>query len=371
MTHVTTEPARSSSQISAAHASEASSQFGIPELVTRGIYRIGVPLPNNPLCSLNSYVVMEDPRPLIIDLGFDMQECYDALTDGLHALGLSWNDVDVFFTHGHPDHCGLVNRVRRPGTSFYAGFGSFYELHVGNHVHNRGFRAWMAGSYEILPQGCSFPPISPEERQQIIQHSIDYSTMDEVMIPSSDVSLQLLQDGDALQRGRRRFQVIATKGHSDNHLCLYDPCEKLLICGDQLLAGITPVVISFALGESVLKEYISSVEALARLDVSMALSGHRGSIPNVPQRAAELVEHHIRRSMEILSALGEGPAGLVEITKRVSWRNPVPNWEDWPLKQKYFSMGETLSHLSNLESEGLVSHQVREDGLRFQIKGQA
>ena len=154
--------------------------FGVPELAAKNIYRICVPMPGNPLKVLNSYVVMEGARPLVIDLGFDMQECYDALTGGLHKLGLSWDNVDVFFTHGHPDHCGLVNQVARPSTTFYAGFSNFYQLLEDYHVHNRGCRAWLAGGYELLPQGCSKPPVTPQERQQIIDQSIDYSGMDEV-----------------------------------------------------------------------------------------------------------------------------------------------------------------------------------------------
>ena len=47
------------------------------------IYKIYVPLPNNPLKNLNSYVVKTENKNLIIDTGFNMPECYEALTEGL------------------------------------------------------------------------------------------------------------------------------------------------------------------------------------------------------------------------------------------------------------------------------------------------
>lgn len=343
-------------------------QAGAPEQVARNIYRICVPLPNNPLRTLNSYVIAEGDRPLVVDLGFDLSECYEALTHGLHSLDISWEDVDVFFTHGHPDHCGMINRVARPKTTFYAGFGSFYDVHAEYHVHNRGFLAWLNGGYELLPNDCDAPPISELERQQIINRTIDYSSMGEVAIPDTDIVPQLLRDNDAFVRGSRKFQVIGTAGHSPSHICLYDPADKLLICGDQLLARITPVIVSFALGEAALSDYIDSTISLAKKDCALALTGHRQFIEDVPSRAAELIEHHQRRSDEILYALNDNPVELVTITKAITWRSPIPNWDDWPLKQKYFSLGETLSHLSDLESRGLVDHEIEGESIKFKIK---
>ncbi|WP_165247116.1 MBL fold metallo-hydrolase [Adlercreutzia sp. ZJ141] len=344
---------------------KATYEFGVPELVGNNIYRICIPMPGNPLKVLNSYVVMEGSRPLVIDLGFDMRECYEALTEGLRALDLSWDDVDIFFTHGHPDHCGLVNRVKRPSTTFYAGFGGFYQLLKEYHVHNRGFQEWMSGGYELLPEGCDKPPVTQEERRQILSRSIDYSDMDEVLIPYSDVTPVVLGDGELFMRGSRVFRVIRTSGHSPDHLCLYDERDKILISGDQILARITPVVVSFALGDNVLASYIQSAEKLSKLEVSLCLTGHRDNIDNVSQRVIELVNHHALRGEEVRQVLREGPANVVEIAKGVSWRSPISNWDDWPLKQKYFSLGETISHLSQLEHDGVVTHSVESKGLLF------
>ena len=357
-----------SSASAAGDGKAATPQIGVPEQVASDIYRICVPLPDNPLRTLNSYVIAEGERPLVVDLGFDLPECYEALTRGLHSLDISWEDVDVLFTHGHPDHCGMINRVARPKTTFYAGFRSFYDVHEEYHVHNRGFLAWLRGGYELLPKGCIFPPVSEQERRQILNHAIDYSSMGGVAIPHTDIAPQLLRDGDCLVRGKRRFQVIGTTGHSPSHRCLYDPSDKLLICGDQLLARITPVIVSFSLGETVLADYIGSTRALAEKDCAIALTGHRQFIEDVPKRAAELIEHHRQRSSEILHALSDNPVELVTIAKAVTWRSPIPNWDDWPLKQKYFSLGETLSHLSDLESRGLVDHEIEGESIRFKIK---
>ena len=75
------------------------------------IYRVLVPLPENPLRSLNSYVIMTEERNLVIDTGFNREECYGALTEGLDELGIDIEDTDFFITHFHGDHCGTVGRI--------------------------------------------------------------------------------------------------------------------------------------------------------------------------------------------------------------------------------------------------------------------
>ena len=45
------------------------------------IYKIYVPLPNNPLKNLNCYVIKTKDKNLIIDTGFNIEECYNALKE--------------------------------------------------------------------------------------------------------------------------------------------------------------------------------------------------------------------------------------------------------------------------------------------------
>ena len=46
------------------------------------IYSIPVPLPNNPLKELNAYLVKGSQRSLLIDTGFNLPECREALEKG-------------------------------------------------------------------------------------------------------------------------------------------------------------------------------------------------------------------------------------------------------------------------------------------------
>jgi len=57
------------------------------EEVLTNIYRIEIPLPGNSLKAINSYVVKDSTRNLIIDTGLNRRECRDAMKAGLAELG--------------------------------------------------------------------------------------------------------------------------------------------------------------------------------------------------------------------------------------------------------------------------------------------
>jgi hypothetical protein len=57
------------------------------EEVLTNIYRIEIPLPGNSLKAINSYVVKDSTRNLIIDSVLNRRECGDAMKAGLAELG--------------------------------------------------------------------------------------------------------------------------------------------------------------------------------------------------------------------------------------------------------------------------------------------
>ena len=59
----------------------------MPNEILPDLYRIKIPLPGNPLRLLNSYVIKGEDRNLLIDTGFKMPECKEALATGLNELG--------------------------------------------------------------------------------------------------------------------------------------------------------------------------------------------------------------------------------------------------------------------------------------------
>lgn len=54
--------------------------------IATDFYRIQIPLPGNPLRSINAYVIKAPDRNLIIDTGMNQQECMNAMLEGLREL---------------------------------------------------------------------------------------------------------------------------------------------------------------------------------------------------------------------------------------------------------------------------------------------
>src|SRR3974377_335927 len=91
----------------------------MPEEVFPEIHRIEVPLPQNPLKAINSYVVRGRDRFLVIDTGMNRPECLTVMLASLEALSVDLSRTDFFATHGHSDHIGLVSELKTAGSRVF------------------------------------------------------------------------------------------------------------------------------------------------------------------------------------------------------------------------------------------------------------
>ena len=62
------------------------------------IFKIYIPLPDNPLKNLNCYVLKTPNENLIIDTGFNREECLSAFMEGLEEIGVDLKNSSFFNT---------------------------------------------------------------------------------------------------------------------------------------------------------------------------------------------------------------------------------------------------------------------------------
>jgi glyoxylase-like metal-dependent hydrolase (beta-lactamase superfamily II) len=81
---------------------------------------------------------------------------------------------------------------------------------------------------------------------------------------------RVVEDGDAIDLGDRRFEVIHTPGHSPGGIALYERATAILFSGDIIYDG---PLIEDAYHSDIL-DYIASMERLAKLPVRIVHGGH-------------------------------------------------------------------------------------------------
>ncbi|MEG0071833.1 MAG: MBL fold metallo-hydrolase [Raoultibacter sp.] len=316
-------------------------QFDAPVEILPNIYRVAVPLPNNPLKSLNSYFICGDEDTFIIDVGFNHPRCEAALDAALAALKRSWDSVTIVLTHSHPDHTGNLDRIYRSGMRVYANIHSFIEVENYNEIQSTVFAPMLE---EVIEKMHPDLDIIADERGR--KH---YVSM-ELLPLKNHPRVTFLAEGDTLQAGKYSFEVIETPGHDNWHICLYERAEKLLIVGDHILSRITPSIITWMPADNALADFLSSLEKLRSYDVDVALPGHGDPFSGITERIDYLQRHHVERLEEIYDLVAAGHDSLIDIASNASWK--YDRWESWALDQKYFSMAETMAHLVYLVCEG-------------------
>ena len=306
------------------------------------IYTIPVPLPNNPLRQLNSYVINGEGRNLVIDTGFKLEECRKALCDGLEELGVDMNCTDIFLTHLHSDHSGLAAELATQSSKIYIS-------RADGELLTLSLTQGLGRVEEYRSYG-----FSEKELENFWENpSMKYRQ-------ESPFNFTYVADGDVLTYGGRRLEVIFTPGHTPGHVCLYDRANKVMFLGDHVLFNITPNITTWPFFEDPLGHYVHSLMDISIYDVRLPLPAHRGVNGTMAERIGTIIEHHGARIREMLDILTERP-GLTpyDLSGMMTWRvhGKTNSWADFPLNQKWFAVGETAAHLDYLLKRGRVRRE--------------
>ena len=175
----------------------------------------------------------------------------------------------------------------------------------------------------------------------------------------------LLDDGDVIECGNYRLRCIATPGHTQGHICLYEEDQKIFFSGDHVLFDITPHIESWAYETNSLADYMASLDKVSHLAVDLVLPGHRNFQGDLKSRIDALKIHHRERAEEVLEVLGNKTLNAYEIAAGMTWDIDCETWEDFPIAQKWFATGEAIAHLRYLEGEGRISRDAGQKIVTF------
>ena len=311
------------------------------------IYQIHVDLPDNPLKYLNAYVVKGRTRDLVIDTGFNRPECRRALCGGLDEIGVDLERTDLFLTHLHSDHTGLVGMFSAAGCPIY-----MHDIDYRYLCDEESGHMWKFIEDTYMQEGMPAEEIKSQ-----------FSNQARAFAPHIDFSACAVKDGDCVRLANRDFHVIHVPGHTKGLCCLYLPEEEILFTSDHILFDITPNIQVWPNMRDSLEHYLESLDKVRDLPVRLALPGNRKGSSSIAGRIDEIKAHHRRRLGEVLSIVTARPGSTAfEIAPHMTWSMRGKAWKDFPTTQKWFAMGETLAHIEYLLHHGRICRK-EEGGL--------
>lgn len=222
---------------------------------------------------LNANHFVYSGRPsILIDTGY--RGDYNETVRRIEQAGASLDEIQtIYTTHVHCDHVGGNWKIHQRS-------GCDIRLHeIGRHfIESRDdWSTW----YRYLDQRADFFPCG-----------------------------KALKDGDIIEIGPHRFEVIHTPGHSADGTVLYNRTEKLLISSDTLWEHDLAVHIVRVEGSAAVYNTLKSLDRLAALEVRTVCPGHgklfndfRGALRRSRRRIEGYLAEPVRVGTDVLKKI--------------------------------------------------------------------
>ena len=244
---------------------------GVVEEVVPGVRRV---LCNNPspmtLSGTVSYIVGRG-KVAIIDPGPDDEAHAKALLDAVRGETVT----HILITHTHRDHSPNAARIKAAtGAPTYA---------EGVHRASRPYYESETMSTEAGADRDFKPDI-------------------------------VVRDGEIINGDGWALEVVATPGHTANHLAFAWQNRKTMFVGDHVMGWSTSIV---APPDGSMIDYMASLERLTQRDEALYFSGHGPEIPEGPRYVRFLIRHRQAREASILHRLAKGEADIPTMVRAI------------------------------------------------------
>jgi glyoxylase-like metal-dependent hydrolase (beta-lactamase superfamily II) len=320
--------------------------------VAPGVLRAQLPIDLPGLGHVNCYLLEDGEGMALVDPGLPGAASYSALGARLAAAGVPLRRVHtVIVTHSHPDHFGGAGRLRHETGARIVTHERFRlmwdpaeipDVDVDDLPDLRD-RAARRFPWDPPPWGGEGYPTA--WRRRIAMRA----TRRFPRLLRSPVPTHRLADAQTVRLARRDWVAVHTPGHTDDHLCLFDPTEGVLLSGDHVLPTITPHIGGFVLHPDPLGAFFDSLDKVDVLaaDVGVVLPAHGHPFTNLSARVASIKTHHVDRLSTLrgaAEALGR-PATVREYAGRLFSERAQGAMAD----------SETYAHLEHLRRAGVMN----------------
>lgn len=308
--------------------------WGTLNEVGPGLFRLRLFNPRGALL-INTWFMEDNGSLAVVDPGWPWTLA--GLEAALALLGQRVETVRQWlYTHSHVDHMGLAAilsaRSDAPHIA-YQGLEPHLERWHSYQDQTNDWSAWGETAFAEPWRTLVREAFAASRRGRAFQGLVH--EFGEARVHNA----KLVDFGDVLRVGTRRFQVIDARGHDPHHIAFFEPDEGLLFAGDVVLAAPTPLARGM---DDDLTTYMHSLERLAALPIQMLIPGHGvqrvDRIEQAFDRARGFLEEHRNAIYTVLQKTA-APVDLYSLALATT-----PNGQ--PLEP----LSRWWVHLSNLDS---------------------
>jgi glyoxylase-like metal-dependent hydrolase (beta-lactamase superfamily II) len=301
--------------------------------VAPGIFRIVVPLPFTEVQSMNSYVIVDGSRSLIVDPGMAHPACYEVMERAIGDLCLDLGRTDFFITHHHLDHFSAVSKFLSATSCIY-------------------ISKPEAEFIEQIASGAATVEIA------VVLEMLGFPDQDPMFVVSQFFSdgygqrswpFHCIANGDAIARGDHSFTCLVAAGHSAAHSSLYEANRGILIAGDQITAGV-----QFLLDRAnPLEDHLQSLARIREMDIQLVLPGHGSPFKDHERKIADVCAHYQGRLDAACAVLGKAGKDAYEVAVALDGLLPDRERLDTlPPVRKFIHTRHTFACLRHLANRG-------------------
>jgi glyoxylase-like metal-dependent hydrolase (beta-lactamase superfamily II) len=154
-------------------------------------------------------------------------------------------------------------------------------------------------------------------------------------------------DAERLRLGDLELLAIHTPGHASNCVCYFLERERLLITGDHVLEGVSPVILP---PDGNMTDYLNSLDKLFAFDFENIAPGHGDLMDRGKEVLEALRAHRLAREAKVLRSIPKlSEATLDTLTPLV--------YDDVPADRHAWARLTLEAHLIKLVRDGRVREQ--------------
>ncbi|MET0146557.1 MAG: MBL fold metallo-hydrolase [Ilumatobacteraceae bacterium] len=337
--------------------------------IAAGVLRLQLPIDMPGLGHTNCYVLEDERGVAIVDPGLPGRATLTTIEQRLASVDIPISRVHtVVITHSHPDHFGGAAWVRQETGAEIVTHRQFRlmwdraeppdvdvtDVADGTDVADVA----DVGARQRMP--WDEPPwggkghVVPFARRVRMRAAMHFPRFFHTPRPTVRVD-----DGEAIRLAGRDWFAVHTPGHTADHLCLFDPTERLLLSGDHVLPTITPHIGGFDPTGDPLLQFFESLDKVAQLgpEVSTVLPAHGHPFDDLAGRAKAIQEHHLERLQVLRDAADQldRPARVQELSAHLFSARAQGAMAD----------SETFAHLEHLCRTGEFERRELASGYEY------